>query len=127
MKYNDLINYQSLINSSYGGHLGYLYDNIKQDAEILYNLNIDESTIIDIFLDVIKYLLNQDVIKFHFIDDIRDKKVDDLNSANIDEKLRYIKESIVENKNEYCDILYDLDGLWWDIYAPFYVVWRPLN
>ncbi len=121
---NDLINYQDLISSSYGGHLGYLYDNIKQNIENLHNSNIDKGLVIDIFLDVIKYLLDKDIVELYFIVDIRDKKLDDLNSSNLDEKLKYIKESILENMNEHCDILHDLDGLWWDVYAPFYVIWQ---
>lgn len=78
-------------------------------------------------MDVIKYLLDKDIVELHFIVDIRDKKLDDLNSSNLDEKLKLIKEGILENTNEHCDILHDLDGLWWDVYAPFYVIWQPLN
>ncbi|MCL1624378.1 hypothetical protein M2R47_09075 [Moraxella sp. Tifton1] len=127
MRYDHLINYHDLIDASYGGHIGYLYDNIRQNIENLHNLKTDKSFVIDILLDVVKYVLNKDIIELHFMADIRDKTVDELNSTNIDEKLKYIKESILENINEHGDILYDLDGLWWDVYAPFYVIWHSLN
>lgn len=124
MKYNHIVNYDKITHPSYYHHLGWLYTEVKYNLIQSGYSAKDTVFIEDVFIDVLHYLHQSDIIKLTFNEDIGDITAEELNKFGIDKQLDYIRDSMQSGEVYSDDPLSSLEGLWWECYSPVCVSWK---
>lgn len=124
MKYNHIVDYHAIINPAYYHHLGWLYTEVKYNLIQAGYSEKDSVFIEDVFIDVLHYLYQADLIKLTFSKDIEELTAEMLNKLSIDKQLDFIRDSMQSGETYSDDPLCSLEDLWWECYSPAYVSWK---